>query len=117
MISGEFRKWKNVWEDSTIKVERSHQTADRENNRDDCTEPIVIDITLEDDSESESETEESYHAYYPDELYTWFDDGTTVTLDGNVEITLRRVNNDIIGYNNKGKLIEEKQSPRTIKII
>ena len=32
MISGEFRKWNNVWEDDTIRIERSHRTYDKQSD-------------------------------------------------------------------------------------
>lgn len=115
MISGNYRKIKSVWEDDTIKVEKSHRSFDR---HDDETDPIIIDITLEDESESESETEESYCSYHSqEEFYTWADEEPTVTADGNIEITLKRVNVNVIGYNKDGKIKEEKPRPRTIKII
>jgi|MDSZ01.2.fsa_nt_gb hypothetical protein len=119
MISGEFRKWNNVWEDDTIRIERSHRTYDKQS--DDETDPYIIDITLEDDSESESDTEEStYFNYYSEagELYAWMDDESTLTANGAVEITLKRVvKKDIVGYNKRGEIQSVKPKPRTIKII
>lgn len=118
MITGEFRRWNRLWEDKTIKVEKSHHASDRHDD-DTETNPVIIDITLEDESESESDTEESCYAFYPEdsELYAWGDDEITVTPHGEVEITLRRVKANVLGYNRKGKIQEVKPKPRIIKIV
>ena len=117
MISGEFKKWNANWNDKTLKVERSHHSHDKSDEK---TEPIIIDI--EEYSEEESDTEEVYYNDFGyNEYYAWdpvCEDSTlTMNAEGNVEITLTHVKRKIIGYNEKGELEEEKPKPKTIKII
>ena len=46
------------------------------------------------------------------------DDESTLTANGAVEITLKRVvKKDIVGYNKRGEIQSVKPKPRTIKII
>ena len=117
MINGEFKKWHYSWIDKTLKVERSHHSHDKSDEK---TEPIIIDI--EEYSEEESDTEEVYYNDFGyNEYYTWdpiYEDSTlTMNAEGNIEITLTHVKRKIIGYNKKGKLEEEKPKPKTIKVI
>ena len=116
MISGDYRKHRSIWQDDTIKVEKPHRSFDR---HEDDTETIIIDIPVEEDSEeSESETEESFYYSDASETFAWFDNEKTVTANGEIEITLKRVvNKNIISYNKRGELQEVKPKPHTIKII
>mgnify|MGYP005685099465 CR=1 FL=1 len=115
MISGKFNNWKYHGVDRFRKVDPPPESSEF---YDEDTEPICIDITMEDDSESESDTEEYvYSSDYTDE-YVWFEDESTITANGNIEITLKRVvNKNVMGYNKRGEIEEVKPKPRTIKII
>ena len=117
MISGDYKNKNYFWDDSTLKVEKSHRAYDKQEDK---TDPIIVDI--EEISEEESVTEESFPQDYAyNEYYYWNpngdDDTLTMNQSGEIEITLTHVKRKIIGYNKKGKLEEEKPKPNTIKII
>lgn len=116
MINGEYKNWRKKGNDSILKVEKSHHTSDK---KEDKTTSIINDI--DEYSEEESDTEE---IYYQDnsytEYYTWdpnIDNTVTMNSDGELEITLTYVKRKIIGYNKKGILEEEKPKPKIIKIV
>jgi hypothetical protein len=115
MINGEYRSWKNFRQEKTAKVEKSHRTFDK---HEETTEPIVVELDIED--EEESETEESWFSTdYEYDYYTWDPDESTQTFNesGDIELTLTRVKRKVIGYNNKGELKELETKPKLIKIV
>ena len=111
MISGDYRNYRKIWQEDTVKVEKSHQSSDKQDE-----DTITIDIDIDEDSESD--TEESFFFNEDSETFSWVDEEPTINADGSVEITLKRVvKTNITGYNKEGKLREVKIRPRTIKII